>query len=81
MNEFKNVVTGARDELNFILSKQLNLPGGGLLLGSDVPLTDKRNFGRSLFPLGVDANVLILLFSGDGVIIFQHSLLQVAPSK
>lgn len=49
------------------------LPGG--LLGSDdseTPLTANRNFGRWLFPLGVeDVTGFSLLDSGDGVILHR----------
>lgn len=61
------------ENFNSVKQKR-DLPGG--LLGSDddsaAPLTDNRNFGRWLSPLGVDdANDLTLLDSGDGVILHQ----------
>lgn len=57
---------------------KLSLPGG--LLGTDeseAAFTDNRNFGRWLFPIGVDAakDDLTLLASGDGVILHQTSSL------
>lgn len=58
---------------------EVTLPGG--LLGTDeseaTAFTDNRNFGRWLFPFGVDdANDLTLLDSGDGVILHETSSAQ-----